>query len=311
MKRSLFVNGIAFFFIFLFLYTGITKLMAIDQFKEQMVSSPLLSPLAGLITWALPIGEIILAVILFIPILRIKGLYLSAITMSLFTLYVIIILLIDSHLSCSCGGIVEELSPRQHLLFNSASTILAILTILINRKRQPTTRFTLLTVTPSIGLFLFIGWTLFTAFTAPPSVKTGLEGRPLPSFNILLPDSVTYLNTSDIAFGKPSIFIGFSPTCTHCIQLTKDIISHIDKFKLANIYFVTPFAWKDMNIYYRYFKLARYSNISIGVDVKSYFPSYFKMEATPFIAIYDSRKRLKQAMSGQVNVNDLIKAVAE
>ena len=311
MKRSLLVDAVAFFLIFLFLYTGLVKLMEIKQFKEQLVSSPIVGSMAGVIAWALPIGEILLSIVLFIPIWRIKGLYISAALMILFTLYVIGILLIDSNLSCSCGGIVEELTPKQHLLFNTASIILSVLAILIARRQEFTGRFRWVTTSGVLALFLLMGWTLFTAFTRPATVKTGLEGRLLPSFNLLLPDSSTWLNTANIPAGKPLIFIGFSPTCTHCQKETRDIVDHIDRLKGAQIYFVTSYPFQDMKGYYQYFKLAKYPNITMGADAKNDFLRYFNAQMIPYIAIYDSKKRLKQAVMGEFGITPLVKATFE
>ena len=252
-----------------------------------------------------------MAIMLFIPAFRLKGLYLSGILMTVFTIYVIAILFIDSQLSCSCGGIIEELSPKQHLLFNSTCVVLCLIAIIVARKHQPTTRFKWITISGAAFLFLLIGWTLFTAFSAPPSIKTGLEGRLLPSFKILLPDSVTKLNTVDIPTGKSLIFIGFSPVCTHCQQETREIISHIDKFTNTQIYLVTPFPFKDMKVYYRYFKLGKYSNITIGVDSSNSYLSYFKAPGVPYTVVFDSKKRVKKVMSDRFDIDDLAKATSE
>lgn len=311
MKPNLLVNIIAFFFILLFLYTGIAKFMEIKQFKEQMIASPLLGSIAGFVAWALPIGEILLSILLFVPVWRLKGLYISAGLMTLFTGYVIGILLIDSHLSCSCGGIVEELTPKQHLVFNTACIILAVVAILVARRQQFTRTFRWLTTSGTLCLFLLMGWTLFTAFTTPATVKTGLEGRLLPSFNLLLPDSSTYLNTTDIPAGKPLIFVGFSPVCVHCQTETRAIIKNIDRFKDARIYFVTTYPFTDMKVYYQYFKLAAYPNITMGADTKDYFFPYFKAHSIPYFAIYDSKKRLKQAIVGEYDINALAKITLE
>jgi thiol-disulfide isomerase/thioredoxin len=285
--------------------------MEVNTFKEQLASSPLLESVNGVVAWTLPIGEIILAIILFIPPSRLKGLYISGVLMALFTAYVGIILLMDNHLSCSCGGIIEDLSPKQHLLFNSACIILSIVGILVERRKQPTIRFKWITTTGTFFLFLLVGWTLFTAFSTPSTIKTGMEGRHLPSFDILLPDSTTLLNTEDIPTGKPIIFIGFSPTCTHCQAETRDVISHIDQLKNTQIYFVTPFPFKDMKMYYRYFKLANYPNIKIGTDLKDKFLTYFKASGVPYTVIFDSKKRVKQVISSRFDITKLTKAANE
>ena len=311
MKRSLLTISIAYFFVFLFLYTGIAKLMEIHLFREQLASSPLLGPLAGFITWALPIGEFIISIFLFIPPLRLKGLYLTATLMTLFTAYVTALLFIDSHLSCSCGGIIEDLSPKQHLLFNSACVILSIVGIVVIRRQQPTARFKWLTATSTLSLFLMVGLTLFAAFTAPPTIKTGMEGRLLPSFDLLLPDSTTHLNTSDIPSGKPMIFIGFSPICIHCQQLTGDIINHIDQFKSVQIYFVTTFPFINMKGYYKYFKLTKYPNITMAWDQKDFFLTHFKAAGVPYTIVFDAKKRVKQVMSTHFDASQLAKIANE
>ena len=112
MKRTILADAITYFFILLFLYTGAAKLLDIHTFKEQLLSSPLLGSLAGIVAWALPIGENLLAIALFIPAFRLKALYVTLGVMSLFTIYVIVILFMDNQLSCSCGGDHRRIDPE-------------------------------------------------------------------------------------------------------------------------------------------------------------------------------------------------------
>jgi len=311
MKRTFLVNSIAFFFILLFLYTGAAKLTEVHLFKEQMTSSPLLGSIAGIIAWALPIGELLLAIALFIPALRLRGLYITLILMTLFTVYVIVILFMDNQLSCSCGGIIEELSPKQHVLFNSACVVLSGVAILVTRRQHPNIRFQWLTGTSAVCLFLLVGWTLFTAFSAPATAKTGMEGRLLPSFDLLLADSVTHFNTTDIPTGKPFIVIGFSPWCTHCQAETRDIIKHMQQLKNIRIYYVTPYPFDQMKIFYSHFKLEQYPNITMGRDKKNFFLPYFKARGVPYTAIFDAKRRLKQVFTNQADADKLARSAVE
>jgi thiol-disulfide isomerase/thioredoxin len=309
MNRTLLVNCIAYFFILLFLYTGIDKLLEIHAFKDQMLSSPLLGPIAGFVTWALPITEICLSLLLFVPNWRLKGLYASLILMVVFTIYLIVILLIDNHLTCSCGGIVEDLSPRQHLLFNGATIILASLAIASARRRQNSQRFNWVAATSTLLLFASIGWIIFTAARTPAKTKTGLEGRLLPSFTLLLSDSLTHLNTADIPMGKPFIMVGFSPYCTHCQQEMIDIIAHIKQFGDTSIYFVTPFPYADLKKFYGWYHLDKYPTIITAVDSKNAFLTYMKATGIPYAAIYDAKKRLKEVLPGQTTATLLIQSL--
>jgi thiol-disulfide isomerase/thioredoxin len=311
MKKALLADIIGCFFFLLFFYTGVVKLVEIHQFKEQLVSSPLLGSLAGFVTWALPIGELLLAIALFIPRFRLKALYATLILMTLFTAYVIVILFMDNQLSCSCGGIIEELSPKEHVLFNSACVILAVVAIAAVRRGRAGMHVKWWTGTSVIVVFLFIGWTLFSAFSAPVKAKTGMEGRLLPSFDLLLPDSLTHLNTATIPTGKTFVVIGFEPWCAHCQAETEDIIKNIQQLKDVSIYYVTPYPFWQMKVFYQHFKLAQYPNITIGKETRDSFLRYFKAPAFPFTAVFDSKKRLKQAFATQIDAKTLIRALKE
>ena len=311
MKKNILVDIITYFFILLFVYTGAAKLSEVHLFREQMLSSPFLGPLAGIFTWALPIGELLLAIALFIPRFRLKALYATLILMSLFTIYVVAIFFLDNHLSCSCGGIIEELTPKQHIFFNSACVILSTLAIALDRRSQPSSRFRWIAGSSTIVLLVLVGWALFTAFTAPATIKTGLEGRQIPAVGLLLVDSTTRLNTADIPSGQPLIVIGFDPWCVHCQAMTRDIIKNIDQFKNIRIYYITTRPFDQMKIFYKAFRLTRFPNIVMGRDTADKFLNYFKAAGVPYTVIFDSKKRVKLVMNGEANAMRLAQLAAE
>jgi uncharacterized membrane protein YphA (DoxX/SURF4 family) len=136
MKRSAIAEIIALGFVTLFLYTGISKLIDYTTFKEQIALSPILQPIAPFMAWILPLVEIVVAIQLFIPSWRLKGLYASFALMIIFTIYVGILLLTNVHLPCSCGGIIALLSWKQHLLVNSICVGLVLFGISLERKSK-------------------------------------------------------------------------------------------------------------------------------------------------------------------------------
>lgn len=141
MKKTTIIESIAFLYMVLFLYTGASKLMEYSVFKEQIAESPILAPVAPVIGILLPVTEIVLVLLFFIPRWRLKVFYASLTLMSLFTLYVIGILIFDDTLPCSCGGVMEALSWPQHIIFNSAFIVLALVAIRlikqVNRAAKP------------------------------------------------------------------------------------------------------------------------------------------------------------------------------
>lgn len=117
-KKALAVNIFASLFIFLFVYTAISKLINIDSFKTVLSGSTILKSVAGLLSFVIPISEIAISIMLFLPASREIGFLLTTALMGLFTLYIIYMLLFIHDLPCSCGGIIQQMSWTQHLIFN-------------------------------------------------------------------------------------------------------------------------------------------------------------------------------------------------
>jgi uncharacterized membrane protein YphA (DoxX/SURF4 family) len=137
MKRSIIVEAIAILYIILFLYTGISKWLDYYIFIETVGTTPLFRPIAGQIAIILPATEILISIFLFIRRTRQAALYASLVLMILFTGYIIYILNINEKIPCSCGGILQEMSWKQHLIFNGLFILLAITGIWLSKKELP------------------------------------------------------------------------------------------------------------------------------------------------------------------------------
>lgn len=125
---------IAAVFILLFVYTATSKLFSHQTFIITLNKSPLISFASGFLSWAIPVIEILIAVLLFVPRFRGIGLIASFSLMTIFTIYIAYMLVTSSHLPCSCGGVISKLSWPQHLWLNAFLTILAATTLFINNR---------------------------------------------------------------------------------------------------------------------------------------------------------------------------------
>jgi uncharacterized membrane protein YphA (DoxX/SURF4 family) len=138
MKKNAIVEIITVLYIILFLYSGISKIMEYSIFKEQIATSPFFAPFSKLIAVSVPALEFISVALLIIPAWRLKGLYTSLALMTIFTLYIIGIMMLNDKLPCSCGGVISELSWTQHIIFNcifiALATIGAIFQIKVKRE---------------------------------------------------------------------------------------------------------------------------------------------------------------------------------
>jgi uncharacterized membrane protein YphA (DoxX/SURF4 family) len=133
MKKRTIIQFIALFFTALFLYSGISKLLEYPVFREELAMSPVLRPFEGILVWLLPLIELVTAIWLIFPRWRSRGLYTTLVLMISFTCYAVQLSLYDSSLPCSCGGIIEQLSWKGHLIFNVSCIILALSGILLIR----------------------------------------------------------------------------------------------------------------------------------------------------------------------------------
>lgn len=131
MRQEKIITAIVYFFILLFMYTAISKLLAFNVTLFDMRRNPLLGNLALFWTVSVPAVEILISVLLFIPKTRKIGLWATLILISGFTGYVGTLLLSDYNLPCTCGGIFRELSWRQHLWVNLGLIIVALKAIIL------------------------------------------------------------------------------------------------------------------------------------------------------------------------------------
>lgn len=144
-----------------------------------------------------------------------------------------------------------------------------------------------------------------TKYKEIKAVKTGREGTPIPQLNLLLADSSKYINTKDLVAGKTTVFFYFSPTCPHCRVLTRNIINHIADFKDTRFVVLTIANYKSTKDFYERYNLKRYPNIITGIDTGFVFPSYFKTQRVPFIAIYGTNKILENVFIGSMGPTQL------
>ncbi|WP_333853008.1 MauE/DoxX family redox-associated membrane protein [Epilithonimonas sp.] len=160
--QNIFVKTVSYFFILLFIYASVSKLLDFENFQVQIAQSPLLSAYAGFISYAVIIVEIIIVLILIYPKTQILGLYLSTALMTEFTVYIYLILNYSDFVPCSCGGILEKLGWTEHLIFNIICVILGIITILwLKSKDKIKLRQTILVLCASNTLSILVVVILF------------------------------------------------------------------------------------------------------------------------------------------------------
>ena len=138
MKKAILIDVISYAFAFLFVYTAVSKFFILDIFLEDIQKISIIKSFAPIITLLIPILEILVSLCLIIPNKRLLGLYSSFILMVVFTLYVAGVLLFteSKYRPCTCGGVIRELTWKQHLWLNTGLTLLSFAGIILQKKNN-------------------------------------------------------------------------------------------------------------------------------------------------------------------------------
>ncbi len=231
---GLIITLIGYLYMFLFLYAATSKLLDFVTFKVQLAQSPLLSAYAGIVSWAVPGVEILIAILLTIPKYRIPALYASFTLMVMFTAYIYIILNFSDFIPCSCGGVLEKLSWTQHLVFNLVFIILAGVAVLVaGLYSSKKTLFLLAT----LAIFGVGNVTLLFAFSEQQMHRNNAFQRRYPHqpAHELQRFDIKYNSYYIAGITEDTIYLGNISAPLHILAVDKelrDTVSH--RIKLSN-----------------------------------------------------------------------------
>lgn len=134
-KRNKITEAISAIFIFLFVYTALSKIFTFHLFSQALKETPLIGGIAIYIAFLLPAVELTVSLLLLIPRTRRFGLYSTFALMLVFTLYLGYMILFTPQRPCTCGGVLEKMTWTQHLILNIFLTILSFTAILMNPRK--------------------------------------------------------------------------------------------------------------------------------------------------------------------------------
>jgi thiol-disulfide isomerase/thioredoxin len=141
--------------------------------------------------------------------------------------------------------------------------------------------------------------------TTAPYLKT----KKIPDFSILdcriTTDSI-WINNNALPKNKSVVFIYFSPECSHCELETEEIKKHMDSLKNATFVFVSYHPIEKIKAFYNKYDLGKYSNVMMGRDLKYFIPSFFRVEFTPFVAVYTPQGNFLKAYKQGADMTELI-----
>ncbi|MES2875456.1 MAG: MauE/DoxX family redox-associated membrane protein [Bacteroidota bacterium] len=116
----------------MFFYASFSKLSNYEKAERDMKNQIFPQPIAELLTWLIPLIEILVVLLLLFPQTRKTALWASLALLIVFTAYIALIMTgIFGRIPCSCGGILQHMSYGTHLLFNLFFICISLLGIAI------------------------------------------------------------------------------------------------------------------------------------------------------------------------------------
>jgi thiol-disulfide isomerase/thioredoxin len=154
-------------------------------------------------------------------------------------------------------------------------------------------------------MLYFVLTLLYACHSGRTKIISGLEGKPLPSFNMLLTDSISNLNSSRIPAGRPIVLFYFSPYCPYCKAETEEIMEKVMLLKNIQFYFISPYPITPIKDFDKRFGLSKHENFIVAQITDTSFSKYYTIPGVPYMAIYDDRKILREVLLGKHNVDDI------
>jgi hypothetical protein len=137
-KSKIALDVIIFLLMILFIYAAASKLLDYSNFKHYLNRLPLFGRVAITMALGIPLVELLVAAMLFMPRFRLIGLYSSLVLMLGFTAYIAYMLFfveIEKR-PCACGGVLNSMNWLQHLIFNIVFILLAGIGIRLHTRQK-------------------------------------------------------------------------------------------------------------------------------------------------------------------------------
>ena len=142
-----------------------------------------------------------------------------------------------------------------------------------------------------------------TAFSQAAKQK---QSSAIPAFKILLTNN-KYYETKDIPKNKPFVLVYFAPDCGHCIVLMDELFKKIHQLDKASIVLASFKSPQELMAFAKKYNTSKYPNIKVGTEGVSYvIRDYYKLDNTPFTAVYDKKGKLAFSYKNETPVNELI-----
>ena len=133
-----------------------------------------------------------------------------------------------------------------------------------------------------------------------------LKYPTIPYFTLYKAPDSTAFTRNDLKEKKNTIFIVFSPECSHCQHETEMLTQNINKFRNTQIVMLTYLPYDEMMDFYRHYRINNYPQITMARDTKFFFPIYFRVRNLPSIYVYDKKGKFVKSFEGDIKPETIL-----
>lgn len=135
MKKMIALEIICFLLIALLLYAGVSRLLEIKTFTDDINNQPFPNQLTPLFVYGIPAWQLLTAIALMFEKTRLVGFGSALAIMLLYATYNTLILAnYFGRVPCTCGGMIRHMDWRTHLIFSLFFAGISLAGILLKRK---------------------------------------------------------------------------------------------------------------------------------------------------------------------------------
>ncbi|MDH6253389.1 ABC-type multidrug transport system permease subunit [Chryseobacterium sp. H1D6B] len=128
--------AVSIFFVILFCYASISKILDFRNFQSQLGQSPGLAGYEIVVAYGIISLQMIAVILLCFRTSRFLGLWITFGILSVFAGYVAFILIYNKNLPCTCIGLFEKINWKGNLILNIGLITIALAGIFIAKKRN-------------------------------------------------------------------------------------------------------------------------------------------------------------------------------
>lgn len=166
----------------------------------------------------------------------------------------------------------------------------------------------MLMVRRKLALILLV---LFTGIFFQSGKLAAQTENAVPSFAMTLSNG-QYFKSADLSKGRPLVLIYFAPDCDHCHTLMNVFFQRADEFRDADVVMVTFKPVQEVASFEKAYQTYRYTNIKVGTEGTTYFLRlFYKLQNTPFTALYDRKGKLVSTYRKETPLNDLLRKLKQ